>query len=209
MGSGVRIALGLALSLLPVDLAAQSGGYRTLQNGREIAAEAFRWHRDTLDATADVPVAGHRVVTRTVYDAAGSPLSYDLQVLSLATGAEQQAVHVAFDDSVRWTVRGRPAAARALPPPRAVMQNLRWSHLAAMARRLPPGGDATLVLHTFLVDNGMVLDLTLARRSGRVTASVAGTEVVLSPSPDGNLDSAAVPAQGLAIERVSAESVSA
>jgi hypothetical protein len=89
------------------------------------------------------------------------------------------------------------------------MQNLVWSHLAAMARRLPPGGDTSLVLHTFLVDNGSLLDLTLARRGGRVTASLTGTEVVLSLAADGALESAAVPTQGLVVERVAAESVSA
>ncbi len=206
------LAAVVAMTLVPPPLQAQSGSgaYRTTQGGRELAVEVFHWTGRTLEATADVPLAGHRVVTRTVYDAAYEPLSYDLRVIALTTGALQQAVHVTIGDSVRWTVEGRPAGgARALPPPRAVMQNLLWSHLAAMARRLPPGGDTTLVLHTFLVDNGMALDLTLARRAGRVSASVAGTEVELWPSPDGDLDSAAVPAQGLRIERVPVDSVSA
>jgi uncharacterized protein len=205
------LAAAFAVTALPPALVAQSGAYRTSKGGQEIAVEAFRWAGRTLDATADVPVAGHRVVTSTVYGDGYEPVSYDLRVVALATGAELQHVHVTFGDSVRWTVEGRPAAggARALPPPRAVMQNLLWSHLAAMARRLPSGGDTSLVLHTFLVDNGMVLDLALARRAGRVTASVAGTEVELWPDRDGDLDSAAVPAQGLRIERVPPDSVSA
>jgi pimeloyl-ACP methyl ester carboxylesterase len=199
-----------AVTAVPSALAAQSGAYRTLQSGRELSVEVYRWTGDTLDATADVPVAGHRVVTRTVYDAAFEPLSYDVRVYSLATGAQQQAVQVSFADSVRFTVNGRTAPlVRALPAPRAVMQNLLWSHLAAVARRLPPSGDASLVLHTLLVDDGSVLDLTLARQAGRVTASLAGTEAVLAPTGDGGLDSAAVPSQGLRIERVPTESVSA
>jgi pimeloyl-ACP methyl ester carboxylesterase len=203
-------AAALAVSVLPVDLAAQSGGYRTTRNGQEIAAEVYRWTGRTLEATADVPFTGHRIVTRTVYDAAYEPLSYDISVQALATGATQQVVHVTFGDSVRWTVEGRAGGGtRALAPPRAVMQNLLWSHLAAMVQRLPPGGDTSLVLHTFLVDNGMALDLVLARRGGRVSAAVAGTEVALAPSADGNLDSAQVPAQQLRIERVPPESLSA
>ena len=205
------LAAAVAVTALPHGLPAQTGAYRTWKGGQEISVEVFRWTGRTLEATADVPVAGHRVVTSTVYGDGYEPVSYDLRVVALATGAELQHVHVAFGDSVRWTVEGRPAAggARALPAPRGVMQNLLWSHLAAAARRLPAGGDTSLVLHTFLVDNGMALDLTLARRAGRVTAAVAGTEVELWPSADGDLDSAAVPAQGLRIERVPPESVSA
>jgi len=199
------------VTAVPAGLAAQSGAYRTTKNGQELASEVYRWSGDTLDATADVPFATHRVVTTTVYDGAWEPLSYDLRVLALATGATLQHVQVTFGDSVRWTVEGRPAAggARPLPAPRAVMQNLLWSHLAAVARRLPPAGDAELVLHTFLVDNGMALDLVLARRSGRVTATVAGTAVELWLSDDGNLDSASVASQGLRIERVPVDGVSA
>jgi pimeloyl-ACP methyl ester carboxylesterase len=83
-----------------------------------------------------------------------------------------------------------------------------------MARRLPPGRDTSLVLHTFLVDNAMVLDVTLARSGHRVTGTIAvpggaPTVVVLYPSADGNLDSAEVPSQQLRIERVPPESVSA
>ncbi len=199
----------LAVSALPSAALAQAGAYRTTANGQEIAVEVYRWTGDTLDATADVPVAGHRVVTRTIYDAAYEPLSYDLRVYALATGALQRAVRVTFaGDSVRWAVAGGPGGARALPAPRAVMQNLLWSHLAAIARRLPAGGDS-LVLHTFLVDNGAVLELRLARRGAAVTASVAGTEIVLHPSGDGALDSAEVPSQRLRVQRVSPESVTA
>jgi len=203
-------AAAFAVSVLPFDLSAQSGGYRTKQHGQEIAAEFFRWSGRTLEATADVPIAGHRIVTRTSYDDAYQPLSCEVHVLALATGEELQAVNVTFGDTVRWTVAGRPGGGTvALPAPRAVMQNLLWSHLAAMARRLPRHRDTTLILHTFLVDNGMALDLTLASRGARVTAAVAGTEVVLAPSADGDLDSAEVPGQGLRIERVPPESVSA
>jgi alpha-beta hydrolase superfamily lysophospholipase len=214
MGGTVRIVRLLvaaaAVTAFPLDLAAQSGGYRTTQNGRELASEFFRWTGRTLEATADVPLAGHRVVTRTTYDAAYEPLAYELRVLALATGEEQQVVHVTFSDSVRWSVEGRPTSgARALPAPRAVMQNLLWSHLAAMVRRLPPSGDTSLTLHAFLADNSMAIDLALARHAGRVTVLVAGTEVVLVPSADGDLASASVPSQGLLIERVPAERVSA
>jgi hypothetical protein len=203
-------AAALAVSALPFDLRAQSGGYRTTRGGQEIAVEVFHWVGRTLEATADVPFARHRIVTRTVYDLLYEPLSYDISVYSLATGAVQRVVHVTFGDSVRWTVEGQPGGgARALPPPRAVMQHLLWSHLAALARRLPPGGDTARVLHTFLGDNGMALDLSLASRGGRVTATVAGTEVLLTPSADGNLDSADVPGQGLKIVRVPPESLSA
>jgi hypothetical protein len=209
MASRLAVA-AFAVSMLPFDLSAQSGGYRTTRNGQELAAEVYHWTGRTLEATADVPLAGHRIVTRTMYDSVYEPLSYDLRVYALATGAAQRVVHVTFGDSVRWTVEGQPGGgARALPPPRAVMQNLLWSHLAAMARRLPRHGDTTLILHTFLVDNGMALDLTLASHGGLVTAAVAGTEVVLAPSADGDLDSAEVPGQGLRIERVPPESVSA
>ncbi len=206
------LAAAVAVTALPPVLPAQSGAYRTSKTGQELAGEVYRWTGRTLEATADVPFSGHRVVTRTVYDAAWEPVSYDLRVQALATGADQQVVHVTFGDSVQMTVGGRPVGvARALPAPRAVMQNLLWSHLAAIARRLPGGGggDTSLVLHTFLVDNGTALDLTLSRRAGRVTAVVAGTEVELWLSADGDLDSAAVPAQGLHIDRVPAESVSA
>ena len=203
----------VAVTALPLDLLAQTGAYRTTANGQEIAAEAYRWSGRILDATVDVPVAGHRIVTRTVYDAAFEPLSYDLRVYALATGAEQQVVHVTFGDSVRWSAEGHAAGgSRALDRPRAVMQNLLWSHMAAMARRLP-AGDATLTLHTFLVDNAMAIEVTLARRSGRVTAtSLAGgreTEVELALTADGDIDTAAVPSQALVIRRVSADSVSA
>jgi fermentation-respiration switch protein FrsA (DUF1100 family) len=216
MGGRVRIARLLvaaaAVTAFPVDLAAQSGGYRTMmQGGREIATESFRWTGHTLEATVDA--SGYRLVTRTQYDEGYQPLSYELSVVALATGEQQRAVTVTIGDSVRWTVAGQPAGgAHALPAPRAVMQNLVWSHLAAMVRRLPPGGDTSLVLHTFLVDNGGVLDLVLARRGDRVTASVAGmagTEIVLAPAADGALESATVPSKGLVIQRVSAESVSA
>ncbi len=204
------VAAAVAMTALPAVLLAQAGAYRTTKGGTEIATEVFRWSGRTLEATVDVPMAGHRVVTRTVYDAAWEPLSYDLRVLAFTTGAEQQVVHVTFGDSVRWTVEGRAAGgARALPTPRAVMQNLLWSHLAAMARRLPAGGDTSLTLHTFLVDNAMTFDVALARRAGQVTATVAGTEVTLWPAAGGDLDSAEVAAQGLKIERVPAESVSA
>jgi pimeloyl-ACP methyl ester carboxylesterase len=207
----VRIAGGVAaalVTLLPLDLTAQSGGYRTLQNGHEIAAESFHWAGHALEATVDA--SGYRLVTRMQYDEAYQPLSYELTVMALATGEQQRAVSVTVGDSVRWTVAGQPAGGtRALPEPRAVMQNLVWSHLAAMARRLPPGGDTSLVLHTFLVDNGGAFDLTLARRGGRVTASLAGTEVVLVPAADGDLESAAVPSQGLVVQRVPTDSVSA
>ncbi len=210
MRTAFRLAASLAMSLLPLDLSAQSGGYRTTQDGHELANEVYHWAGRTLEATADVPLAGHRIVTRTVYDSSYEPLSYEIRIYALATGAELRAVQVTFGDSVRWSVAGRPAGgAVALPAPRAVMQNLLWSHLAAAARRLPPQGDATLTLHTFLVDNATALDLTLASRGGRVTASVAGTEVVLARSADGDLDSAAVPAQRLRIERVPPESISA
>ena len=204
------LVVASAVTALPPVAAAQSGAYRTLQGGRELAVEVYRWSGDTLDATADVPLAGHRIVTRTVYDAALEPLAYDLRIFSLATGAQQQEVQIAFADSARIAVNGRPAPlARAVPAPRAVMQNLLWSHVAAIARRLPPSGDASLVLHTLLVDNAAVLDLTLARQAGRVTASVGGTEVVLTPAADGGLASADVPSQQLRVERVPPDSVSA
>ena len=208
------LAAALAVTALPLDLLAQSGAYRTTANGQEIAAEAYRWSGRTLDATVDVPVAGHRIVTRTEYDAGFEPLSYDLRVYALATGAEQQVLHVTFGDSVHWTVEGRAAGgSRALDRPRAVMQNLLWSHLAAMARRLPGGGDTALTLHTFLVDAAMVIEITVARRGGRVTAtSLAGaraTEIDLALTADGDIDTAAVPSQTLVIRRVSPDSVSA
>jgi pimeloyl-ACP methyl ester carboxylesterase len=202
------LAAAVLVSALPLDLAAQSGGYRTMQGGREIATESFRWTGHTLDATVDA--SGYRLVTRMQYDEHFQPLSYELSVVALATGEQQRAVSVTVGDSVRWTVAGQPAGgSHALPAPRAVMQNLVWSHLAAMVRRLPPGGDTSLVLHTFLVDNGAVLEVTLARRGGRVTASLAGTQVVLVPAADGALESATVPSQGLVVERVLAESLSA
>jgi hypothetical protein len=120
-------AVALAVSVLPFDLYAQSGGYRTTRNGQELAAEVYHWSGRTLEATADVPVAGHRIATRTVYDSAYEPLSYDLRLYALATGAEQRVVHVTFGDSVRWTVEGQPGGgARALPPPRAVMRWRGW-----------------------------------------------------------------------------------
>jgi fermentation-respiration switch protein FrsA (DUF1100 family) len=214
MGSKMGVARVLvaaaAVALFPLHLAAQSGGYRTTLNGRQIASEFFRWTGRTLEATADVSLAGHRVVTRTTYDEAYQPLAYEVRVLALATGEEQQAMSVTFADSVRWTVAGRPVGgSRALPAPRAVMQNLLWSHLAAMARRLPPSGDTSLTLHAFLADNAMAIDLVLARRAGRVSATVSGTEAALLPDADGDLASASVPSQGLLIERVPAESVSA
>lgn len=203
------LAAAVVVTVLPPELPAQSGAYRTSKNGQEIATEVYRWSGDTLDATVDVPLVGHRVVTRTVYDAALEPVSYEVRVLSLETGGQLQAVQVTFGDSVRAGVNGQPAVVvRALPRPRAVMQNLLWSHVAAMARRLPRG-DTSLVLHAFLVDGGAVYDVTLARRAGRVSAAVAGTEVVLALSADGTLDSASVPAQQLLIERVPADSVSA
>jgi uncharacterized protein len=202
------IAAAALVSMLPLNLAAQSGAYRTLQGSQEIAAEYFHWTGHTLEATVDA--TGYRLVTRTRYDDAWQPLSYEVTVLARATGEQQRAVSVTVGDSVRWTVAGQPAGgAHALPAPRAVMQNLVWSHLAAMARRLPSPGDASLVLHTFLVDNGAVFDVTLARQGGRVTASLAGTEVGLVPGADGDLASATVPSQGLIVERVPAESVSA
>jgi hypothetical protein len=177
----------MALTVFPLDLAAQSGGYRTTLNGREIASEFFRWTGRTLEATVDLSLAGHRIVTRTTYDEAYEPLTYEVRVLALATGDEQQAMNVTFGDSVRWTVAGRPVGSpRALPPPRAVMQNLLWRHLAAILRRLPPSGDTSLTLHTFLADNAVAMDLVLARRAGRVTAAVAGTEVELVPSAGGD-----------------------
>jgi pimeloyl-ACP methyl ester carboxylesterase len=215
----VRIAewllAAVAVTALPLDLLAQSegGAYRTTSGGQEIATEAYRWSGKTLDATVDVPLAGHRVVTRTVYDDAFEPVSYDLRVIALATGAEQQVVHVAFGDSVRWTLEGHGGGAVGLERPRALMQNLLWSHLAAMARRLPAAGDATLTLHTFLVDNAMVIEVAFARHGGRLTATslAAGTstEVELALAADGSLDSAAVPSQRLVVRRVSADSVSA
>ena len=202
------LAAAALVSVVPLDLAAQSGGYRTLQNGREIAAEYFRWNGRTLEATLDA--SGFRLVTRMQYDEAWQPTSYELTVLSIATGERQRSVSVTVGDSVRWTVAGQASGgARPLPAPRAVMQNLVWSHLAAMARRLPPGRDTSIVLHTFLVDNGGVLDLTLSRQGGRVTASLAGTELVLVPSADGDLESATVPGQALVVQRVPADSVSA
>ena len=208
MGIARWLAAAALVSVLPLDLAAQSGGYRTLQGGREITSEYFRWSGHTLEATVDA--SGYRLVTRMRYDDAWQPLAYDLTVIAIATGEQQRAVSVTVGDSVRWTVAGQPAGgARALPAPRAVMQNLVWSHLAAVARRLPAGGDASLALHTFLVDNGGVMDLTLTRRGGRVTASLAGTEVELVLAADGDLESASVPSQGLAVQRVPADSVSA
>lgn len=200
----------LGVSALPASLPAQSGAYRTTGNGQPIAVEVYRWSGDTLDATADVPIIGHRVVTRTVYGAAWEPRSYDLRVLSLADGKTLKVIRVTFaGDTARWTVEGQAQGGTlVVPAPRAVMQNLLWSHLAAMARRLPAGTDST-VLHTFLVDNGAVLDLALARRGAAVTASVGGTEVVLFPSSDGNLDSAEVPTQKLRVQRVAPESVTA
>jgi pimeloyl-ACP methyl ester carboxylesterase len=198
------------VSLAPLDLPAQSGAFRTTQNGREIVSESYRWTGRTLEATADVPILGHRVLTRATYDDAYQPLSYELRVLGLAGGEEQQVVRVTFGDSVRWTVAGRAnGGAKALPGPRAVMQNLVWSHLAAMLHQLPPGGDAALTLHTFLVDNATVLDLALMRRDGRVTASVAGTDIILVLSANGDIESATVPSQSLVVQRVPAESVSA
>jgi hypothetical protein len=196
------------VSLLPLDLAAQSGGYRTLQGGREIASEYFHWSGHTLEATVDA--SGYRLVTRMRYDDGWQPLAYDLTVIAIATGEQQRAVTVTVGDSLRWAVAGQPdGGVRPLPAPRAVMQNLVWSHMAAMARRLPPGRDTSLVLHTFLVDNGSVLDLTLARQGDRVTAALAGTEAVLVPAADGDLASASVPGQGLVVQRVPADSVSA
>lgn len=204
------LAVMAAVTAFPAGVQAQAGAYRTSKNGQVIADEAYRWTGRTLDATVDVPITGQRVVTRTVYDSAWEPVSYALQVYALATGEARRVVHVTFDDSVRWSVEGRPmTGARALPVPRAVMQNLVWSQLAAIARRLPPSGDTSLVLHTFLVDNAATPDLTLQRRAGRVTAAVAGTEVELFPAPDGDLDSALVPSQQLRVERVPADSVSA
>jgi len=201
------------VTAVPLDLLAQSGAYRTTSGGQEIATEAYRWSGKTLEATVDVPLAGHRVVTRTVYDDAFAPLSYELRVYALATGVEQQVVHVTFGDSVRWAVEGHGSGAVALDPPRALMQNLLWSHMAAMARRLPGAGDTTLTLHTFLVDNAMVIEIALARRGGRLTATslAAGTStaVELALAADGSLDSAAVPSQRLVVRRVSADSVSA
>ncbi len=196
------------VTLLPLDLSAQSGGYRTLQGDREIAVEYFHWAGHALEATVDA--SGYRLVTRMQYDDAWQPLWYELKVVALATGEQQRAVSVTVGDSVRWSVAGQPSGgARALPAPRAVMQNLVWSQMAAMARRLPPGTDTSVVLHTFLVDNGGVLDLTLARHGGHVTASLAGTEVVMVPAADGDLESATVPSQGLVVQRVPADSVPA
>lgn len=59
-------AAAFAVSMLPFDLSAQSGGYRTTRNGQELAAEVYHWTGRTLEATAGVPLAGHRIVTRTM-----------------------------------------------------------------------------------------------------------------------------------------------
>lgn len=84
------LAAAVVVTVLPPELPAQSGAYRTSKNGQEIATEVYRWSGDTLDATVDVPLVGHRVVTRTVYDAALEPVSYEVRVLSLETGGSSR-----------------------------------------------------------------------------------------------------------------------
>jgi pimeloyl-ACP methyl ester carboxylesterase len=187
-------------------------GFRILQGSNDIGNEVFRWTEATLDATVDVTALGRRVVTRTTYDEKWEPIEYTARVFQLAGGQEIQAVRVTFGpDSVGWVTTGLGANTGSLPlaSPRGVMQNLVFSHIEALLRRpaIRAGGSETI--HTFLVDNGQVLDAVVARAAATATLTIGGSKVDLELSPDGDLRSGTNAAQALRLEPAPAESLSA
>jgi pimeloyl-ACP methyl ester carboxylesterase len=207
-----HLFLAAVTFIAPLDCQAQTGAFRVLQGGREIANEIYRWSGTTLEATADVGAVGRRLVARTVYDDRFEPVEYVLHVYQIATGEELQGVRASFGaDSVSWVTSGQNASAgsRPIARPRAVMQNLLFSHVDAMVRRpaIRAGGQETV--HTFLVDNAQVLDLALARAGSQATLTIAGTAITVAVTPEGSMDSATVPSQTLVVQRAPAESVSA
>lgn len=135
--------------IAPLDCQAQTGAFRVLQGGREIANEVYRWSGTTLEATADVGAVGRRLVARTVGDDRFEPLEYVLHVYQIATGEELQGVRATFGaDSVSWVTSGQNAnpGSRPIARPRTVMQNLLFSHVDAMVRRpaVRAGGQETV-----------------------------------------------------------------
>jgi len=66
------VAAAALVSVLPFDLTAQSGGYRTLQGDHQIAVEYFHWSGHMLEATVDA--SGYRLVTQMQYGEAWPPI---------------------------------------------------------------------------------------------------------------------------------------
>jgi pimeloyl-ACP methyl ester carboxylesterase len=177
-------------------------GFRVLQGSTEIANEVYRWTGTVLDATIDVTAAGRRLATHTVYDQSYEPVEYRAQVYQIDGGKEIQSVAVTFGPAgVSWVTTGQNAnnGSLPLPAPRGVIQNLLFSHIDALVRR--PGLESgSETVKTFLVDNGVVLDVGLGRTGSTATLRISGVEVGLTLGDDGELLSAANPAQGLKVE---------
>jgi pimeloyl-ACP methyl ester carboxylesterase len=89
------------------------------------------------------------------------------------------------------------------------MQNLIFSHIDALFRRAAIRAGGSETVHTFLVDNGQVLDAVVGRLGGSGTLTIGGSKVDLQLTADGSVASATNSAQALRVEPATAESLSA
>ncbi len=197
------ILIGLLLWASPAPAQVRAGGFVARQDGREIMRERYRFDGTTLEADVEVPARGVRLHTRTEYTPALSPARYRIAAYGGAGRAPVQELDATFGDSVRWTARiaGRPAAgAVAISRPFAVMQNLLFSHLAAILLRYSRPAGGVQVLDVWFPEGNRVGQLRMSFQGDSGTVEVGGTSLRVTTDRDGWLRSATVPAQRLVVE---------
>jgi hypothetical protein len=194
----------------PADGSARA--FHIRQGDRDIGNEVYRWTGHTLDCTVDVPAVGRRIVARTSYDESFEPIEYQAQVYQLDTTDLMQTIRIRFDaDGVSWVTTGANSnsGSRPLPKPRAIVQNLVFSHLVALVERGPVREAGSETFQAFLVDSGQAIDV-VARRDGTMArVNLAGIDFELTLAADGTVPLITTVPPGLSIEATSPDAVSA
>lgn len=181
----------------------RSGGFVARQDGKEITRERYRFDGTTLEADVRLAGRGVRVTTRTEYTPALAPARYRAAVYGEGGRTAVQEVDAAFGDSVAWTVRnvGVPVSGAALiTRPFATMQNLVFSHLAAILLRYSRPSGGVQVLDVWLPEGGRVGQLRMSFKGDSGTVDVGGSTMRVTTDRDGWLRTVSIPAQGVSVE---------
>lgn len=200
---GLSLWAALSLAALPAPAQVRSGGFIARQDGKEIARERYRFDGTTLESEVQFAGRGIRVSTRTEYTPALSPALYRAAVYGEGGRTAVQEVDAAFGDSVVWTVRNVgvpvPGAAR-ITRPFATMQNLVFSHLAAILLRYSRPSGGVQVLDVWLPEGGRVGQLRMSFKGDSGTVDIGGATMRVTTDRDGWLRTVSIPAQRLSVE---------
>lgn len=180
----------------------RSGAFVTRKGDVEVARERYRFDGATLVADVELVGMGLYYQAQTDFDPEGSTTRYHLRIRRGVGGPLLRELDVTVDDSVRWALAAGGSSQRgsiAIGRPRAVVQNLVFSQLAASLRTYDRVKGGRQVVHAWLPEGGAVLPLTVELRGDSGTLEIGGVSLHLMLDGSGWVTRFDIPTQAVVV----------